>query len=196
MLAYHVRMDGNVPDRSIVFIGDSLTQGLCSDAIVYPSVNYGIGSDTTVGVLARLPEYHSLRQASAVVLTIGVNDIKLRNNLHIVQNYHRILDALPQGIPIFCNAVLPVNEPVYGRSEVNNGRILELNAALKVLWSEDARCIFVDVRGSLVDASGNLSTAFQDGDGIHLNAAGNRIWIDELRQAINKAQQVVSPNGP
>ena len=196
MLRYHVRMDGNVPDRSVVFIGDSLTQGLCSDAVAFPSVNYGVGADTTVGVLARLPEYQSLRRASAVVLAIGVNDIMFRDNQHIVKNYGRILEALPQSVPIVCSAVLPVNEPVYGPSDVNNARILDLNVALKTLCSDDARCVFVDVGDSLVDASGNLSTALQDGDGIHLNAAGNRIWIDELRKAINKAQQVVSPNGP
>jgi lysophospholipase L1-like esterase len=39
----------------------------------------------------------------------------------------------------------------------------------------------------LVDAGGNLSPTLQDGDGIHLNSAGNRIWIDELRNAIGKA---------
>ena len=195
MLRYHVRMDGNVPDRSVVFIGDSLTQGLCTDAIACPSVNYGVGSDTTVGVLARLPEYQSLRRASAIVLAIGVNDIKFRDNQHIVQNYGRILQALPQGVPIVCSAVLPVNEPVYGPSDVNNSRILDLNAALKTLCSNDARFVFVDAGSSLVDASGNLSTAFQDGEGIHLNAAGNRIWIDELRKAISKAQQDGAANG-
>ena len=107
-------MDGNVPDRSVVFIGDSLTQGLCSDAIACPSVNYGVGNDTTVGVLARLPEYQSLRCASAIVLAVGVNDIMFRDNQHIVQNYRRILASLPQSVPIVCSAVLPVNEPIYG----------------------------------------------------------------------------------
>ena len=189
MLRYQVRMDENVPDRSVVFIGVSLIQGLCSDAVACPSVNYGVGSDTTVGVLARLPEYHSLRRASAVVLAIGVNDISFRDNQHIVHNYQRILDAIPQGVSIICSAVLPVNEPIYGPSEVNNVRILDLNTALKALSSRDARCVFVDVGSSLVDASGNLSAAFQDGDGIHLNGVGNRIWIDELRNAITKAQQ-------
>lgn len=191
MLCYHVRMDGNVPDRSVVFIGDSLTQGLCSDAVSYPSVNYGIGGDTTVGVLTRLAEYRqSLRRASAVVLAIGVNDMKFRDNHQIVENYRRILQVLPEKVSVVCSAVLPVNEDIYSNpSIVNNARITDLNASLKVLCSTDLRCIFVDARRRLIDANGNLSTAFQDGDGIHLNAVGNRIWIEELRDGLSKAQQ-------
>lgn len=190
MLRFHVRMDGNVPDRSVVFIGDSLTQGLCSDAIASPSVNYGIGTDTTLGVLTRMPNYRSLFRASAIVLAIGLNDLKFRDNQQIIQNYGRILEALPQDVPIFCSAVLPLNESVAVRSNVNNARICELNEELKMLCIFDKRCVFVDIGRRLVDASGNLSTNFHDGDGIHLNAEGNQIWIDELRKAISKVQQV------
>lgn len=197
MLRYHRRMDGNVPDRSVVFIGDSLTQGLCSDAVYHPSVNYGIGSDTTVGVLTRLPEYeHSLRGASAVVLAIGVNDMKFRDNREIVENYRHILGLLPTGAGIVCSAVLPVSERTYSQhSVVNKARIADLNASLRNLCSADPRCTFVDPYSRLVDADGNLLAALDDGDGIHLNAAGNRIWIDALRDGLNKAQQGGPANG-
>ena len=195
MLRYHVRMDGNVPDNTVVFIGDSLTQSLCADAVACPSVNYGIGSDTTVGVLGRLPEYRSLHRASAVVLAIGANDMKFRDNQQIVQNYRRILQILPQAVPLVCSAVLPVNEAMMAPGNVTNARIRDLNASLKTLCSEDSRCVFVDVGSSLVDAGGNLSAAFQDGDGVHLNNAGNRILIDELRIAVRKAQQGGPANG-
>ena len=189
-LGYQAQMDGNVPDRSVIFVGDSLIQGLCTDAVTCPSVNYGIGGDTTVGVLARLPEYHSLHHASAVVLAIGVNDMKFRDNQQIVQNYARILNALPQGISIICSAVLPVNERAFTSSSVvNNARINDLDASLKTLCSNDSRCVFVDARSRLADQTGNLSVAFRGGAGLHLNAAGNRIWIDELRNGLGKAQQ-------
>ncbi len=188
MVRFHVRIDGNVPDMSVVFIGDSLTQGLCTDAIVYPSVNYGIGTDTTLGVLARIPKYQSLFRASVIVLAIGVNDLKFRDNQHIIQNYARIMEGLPETVPIVCSAVLPLNESIYVRSDVNNARIRELNDMLKTLCSQDARCVFVDIGSRLVDVAGNLLTEFHDGDGIHLNASGNRIWIDELRNAVSKAK--------
>jgi len=188
MVRYQRRMDGNVPDRAVVFIGDSLTQGLCTEAVACPSVNYGIGSDTTVGVLGRLAGYRSLERASAVVLAIGVNDLLFRDNPAIVENHRRILSALPADLPVVCSALLPVNEPVYGPSVVTNARIRELNTALKALCASDPRCQFVDAGPRLVDASGNLEERLQDGDGIHLNAAGNAIWIAELGVAVATAR--------
>jgi len=195
MLRYHLRMDGAVPAQSVVFIGDSLTQGLCTDAVASPSVNYGIGSDTTVGVLGRVAEYHCLLRASCVVLAIGVNDMKFRDNQQIIQNYRRILEVLPPSVPVVCSALLPVNESLQSAGIVTNARIRDLNALLEALCSENKRCLFVDVGSSLVDASGNLSPAMQVGDGVHLNGAGNRVWIDELRIAVRKAQQGGPANG-
>ena len=194
MLSFHVRMDGNVPYQAVVFIGDSSIQGLYADAVACPSVSYGIGSDTTVGVLRRLPHYRSLTHASAVVLAIGGNDMKYRDNQAIVQNYRRILQAIPQGVPVVCSAVLPVNETMMTPGGFSNARIRSLNAALQSLCTSDPRCIFLDVGSKLVDSAGNLSASFQDGDGLHLNSAGNQIWIDELRDAVKKAQQVGEAN--
>jgi len=123
-------------------------------------------------------------------LAIGVNDMKFRDNHQIVENYRRILQVLPEKVSVVCSAVLPVNEDIYSNpSIVNNTRITDLNASLKVLCPTDLRCIFVDARRRLIDANGNLSAAFQDGDGIHLNAVGNHIWIEELRDGLSKAQQ-------
>ena len=56
MLSCHQWMDLIVPAGSVVFIGDSITQGLPVSAIVANGINYGIGGDTTVGVLRRLSQ--------------------------------------------------------------------------------------------------------------------------------------------
>ncbi|MGE5297183.1 MAG: GDSL-type esterase/lipase family protein [Solirubrobacterales bacterium] len=191
MLRYHLRMDGNVPDGAVVFIGDSLTQGLCCDAVACPSVNYGIGSDTTVGVLERLSQYRCVSRASAVVLAIGSNDLDRRDDDQILENYQRVLMAIPRCVPVVCSAVLPVNESLLPASDQGaNARILGLNARLKALCAGDSRCVFVDAGSRLVDSEGNLSPSLQDGDGVHLNSDGNRIWIEELRAAVRKAQSM------
>lgn len=188
MLQYHLRMDGNVPNKAVVFIGDSLVQGLHTNAVACPSVNYGIGGDTTVGVLGRMPQYRSLLRASAVVLAIGFNDMNLRDNQGIIQNYRRILKTLPPDVPLVCSAVLPVNEAKLSTGSVSNARIRDLNAGLKALCQEDGRRLFLDIGGRLVDTKGDLSAAFQDGDGVHLNSAGNGIWIEELRVAVRNVR--------
>jgi hypothetical protein len=106
IFSYHIRMDGNIPDGAVIFIGDSLIQSLCVSAIACPSVNYGIGGDTTVGVLHRLPFYHSITRASVVVLSIGINDMKYRTNEEILSNYKIIINKIPHKVRIIFSALL------------------------------------------------------------------------------------------
>jgi len=191
MLRYHRRMDGNVPERAVIFIGDSITQGLCVSAVTPLSVNYGIGSDTTFGVLQRLPDYKSIERASAVVLAIGINDIRRRSNDEIIENYRTIIGQIPKTTPIVLSAMLPLDEE--SRDEWqgrNQSRIRDLNSSIENLATADNRLFFVDAGPLLVDASGNLADKYHDGDGVHLNSEGNTIWIDALRAGIKKAQRI------
>ncbi len=197
MVRYHGRMDANVPDGAIVFIGDSLVQGLCTDAVAFPSVNFGIGGDTTAGVLARLPRYQCLRRASVIVLAVGVNDLMFRRNDEIVRNFRRILAALPPERPVVWSAVLPVNRALYqGPVSVNNERIRALNASLQAVCAADSRCVWVEVPARLMAPDGDLAAGLQDGDGIHLNGAGNEIWIARLRTAVDRFRSAQSAAPP
>jgi len=190
MMKYHERIDPNVPKGAAIFIGDSLTQGLCVDAVFTPSVNYGIGSDTTHGVLKRIPKYKSLDRASIVIIEVGVNDLRRRNNEEILSNYSSILNLLPAHLPVIISGVLPVNEDLANNATSHNVRIRELNSRLETLCeSRKPLCTFVDSGRSLMDSSGNLSNRYQDGDGLHLNGEGNGVWIQELKNGIETAQQ-------
>ena len=76
ILRYHERSVDSVPDDSVIFIGDSITQGLCVSAVQPNAVNFGIGSDTTTGVLMRIPAYMpALERAKCIVLAIGVKHL-------------------------------------------------------------------------------------------------------------------------
>ena len=46
---------------------------------------------------------------------------------------------------------------------------------------------WVDAGPRLADAAGQLRAEFHDGDGLHLNSAGNAVWIAELRAALAAA---------
>ena len=63
MVASHVRQDAQIAPRSIYLIGDSHIQGLCPQGL---GINYGIGSDTTEGTIARIGRYASLTNAAKV----------------------------------------------------------------------------------------------------------------------------------
>lgn len=146
MVRYHTRTDATIPDGAVVFIGDSLIEGICLDSVICHSANYGIGGDTTIGVLARIGEYHSLKRASAVVLAVGINDMRFRDNSSILVNYARILAAIPDNLPVICCAVLPVDESAFrGPSAVSGSRVRGLNTQLEALCTTQPRFHFFAV---------------------------------------------------
>ena len=186
MLTYHRSADPHLPSGATIFIGDSLTQALHTDAIANPSVNYGIGNDTTHGVLQRIPFYPSLNRAGTIVLAIGINDMRQRSNSEILDNYRKILAALPSSVPVLINAVLPVSEAA--AAKWLNGpasRITDLNQQLAALAQTEKRLSFLNPGPILSDPEGFLKATYHRGDGVHLSQAGNQIWIGELRKQLS-----------
>lgn len=195
MVSFHSRMDGNVPEGATIFIGDSITQSLCTSAVVPVSVNYGIGGDTTTGVLQRLKVYPSLQKAGAVILAVGINDFKYKiTNEEMIANYTNIIKQLSSSAPIIISAVLPIDDEVREERRGWNQRITAFNQDLKTLALKSKNVSFMDTGRLLMDANGNLADKYHDGDGIHLNANGNAVWIAELRKTIKNAQQNVAGN--
>lgn len=187
MLTYHERSAAIVPAGAVIFIGNSITQSLCVAAVAPNSVNYGIGSDTTIGVLARLPSYKpALQRASAIVLAIGINDLARRTDDSMVDNYRRILDALPD-IPVVVSSIMPVDESVSSQMDGLNARISEINRRIRSLAETRANVTFLNNLSSLdIDSDGALDSAFHDGDGVHLNTVGNGIWVANLKNTLTQ----------
>ena len=186
MVSFYQRVDKNIPDKSIVIIGDSLIQGLAVIGVSPHSVNFGIGGDTTVGVLKRIPFYHSIIEAKMVIIAIGVNDIfRGWDNNEILNNYLKIIELIPDTIPILFSAVLPVDEAVSNKTGINH-RIKALNKALYNLSGSDRRLYYLDISTLIIDDDGNLSSVYHIGDGIHLNSLGNKIWISKLNSTVRK----------
>ncbi len=186
LVAFHKRMDDNLLKGTVVFIGDSITQGLAVSAVTPLSVNYGIGNDTTVGVLNRIGDYHSLNSAKAVVLAVGINDLKRRDPAEILENYNTILTKIPRGVEVVICAVKPVDWRVRQASGRTLQRIDLVNAGLKRLSDRWPNTQFLTVNDKLADAEGNLVREYHIGDGVHLSAAGYEVWIKELRRVISQ----------
>ncbi len=186
IVKYHRRVSGNAPERSVQFIGDSFIQGLCVSAVASPAVNFGIGGDTTLGILQRIPQYPSLQTASSIVLAAGFNDMWRHANDEIVDNFQSIVRSLPADVPLVMMAVFPVDERVEPAFAGRNARIAALNVGLEALCKATPRCTFLDINGQLRDESGNLSMQYQDGDGLHLSSVGNAVWISALKPLVAK----------
>ena len=186
IVTYHLRSVDAVPNGAVIFIGDSITQGLAVAAVHPLGGNYGIGADTTKGVLERLSGYMpALERAGCVVIAIGINDSQYRSADDAIQNYIQILDALPQNCRVIVSAVLPIDiVPPQERSKQMEWNEV-FNLELARMADERQFVMLIDSSGALdTDGDGLLDKSFNDGDGIHLNSDGNLAWAAALRDAI------------
>jgi len=193
MVGFHRRVDANIPDNSIIFLGDSLIQGLAISSIASPSINFGIGNDTTWGLIQRIPYYSSISKSKAIVIAIGVNDLIRRNNKEIINNYKKIATLIPDHIPIVFSAILPIDEALLDTVDFNK-RIRDVNNELKKLCDDNQRLYFINITNQLTRPDGWLSEKFHIGDGIHLNALGNAVWIDGLKKGLLNATSRYNTN--
>jgi len=185
MLDFHRRVDKNIPDNSVIFLGDSLIQGLAVASIASPAINFGIGADTTAGLIERIPYYSAISRSRTIVIAIGVNDLNKRANKEILSNYKQIVSLIPSNIPILFSAIFPVDSAIINTRSFNE-RIRNLNNKLEELCDNSQRLYFLNITNQLTNADGGLSGDFHIGDGLHLNAVGNAIWISGLKKELAK----------
>lgn len=183
MVDFHKRVDKNIPENSVIFLGDSLIQGLAVSSVASPAFNFGIGADTTEGLIQRIPHYSAISRSQKVVIAIGVNDLNRRDNKEIMSNYKKIVSLIPSNIPILFSAVLPIEEVILNASSFNE-RIRNLNSELEELCGTSKRLYFLDITNQLKDPDGGLSGKFHIGDGLHLNGFGNAVWITRLKEGL------------
>ena len=185
MVSFHQRIDPSLPSGVTLFIGDSHTQGLAVSAVSPQSVNYGIGGDTTSGVLKRLPFYQSISDARAVVIAVGGNDLKSASPDQVLVNFKLLLKQIPTSVQVLVSAAFPVDETVAVTGGRNNANIQSLNALLAALAQQQNNVRFVSSYDKLANDQGQLDKRLHTGDGVHLNSQGYQVWIQDLATALN-----------
>jgi len=184
MLAYHKRMDGNVPAEAIIFIGDSLTQSLAVNAIAPTAVNYGIGHDTSKGVLRRISEYKSIKRSKVVVIAIGINDLKFKKGEKILHNIEKTIKQIPKETRIIVNSIHPTDKNSLHIKSIKNYQIVSINNDLENMCSKYVNAHFLDTYKALSNENMSLSEDYHIGDGLHLNTHGYKVWINILKGKI------------
>ena len=187
MLTFQQRMDQNVPDGSVVFLGDSITQGLAVDAVNFKAVNYGIGGQTTRELIYAIPYYRSaLARASGIVVAIGVNDFFTGTDNGFTSRLSKILEILPADKPLVLSAILPVTITTNMKFSMDD--IATANEAIKAVCKRHRKCVYVDASHALADSQRRPYRNYYLDDGIHLSPEGYREWIVHLTQALQQAQ--------
>ncbi len=173
--------------RDIIFLGNSITAGTdWMELLGRTDVrNRGISGDISFGVLERLDEVTE-GHPSKVFILIGINDIS-RNvpDSFIIDNYKKIICRIKKESPstkIYFQTLLPVNnEFTQFKNHYNkDAHILDVNKALKHL-AEKEKITLIDLYPHFLNADKKLDKKYTI-DGLHLNAAGYKVWAEILKK--------------
>jgi lysophospholipase L1-like esterase len=179
-------------DETIVFLGDSITQGGDWGAW-FPEVNtinQGIGGDTTDDVLRRLDAVVAA-DPDEILLLVGTNDLGTRQSVeHLVRNIQSILVDLRRDLPgarMLVQSILP-------RGREFSDRIQEANIHLRQ-FAATVHAQYLDLWPTFALEDGELNPLYSD-DRLHLNAAGYDAWLSELRPGLVRLRDMPPMTSP
>lgn len=163
-----------------LFLGDSITEMAPLKAL-FPDIqtkNYGIGGDTSDGLLARMPQV--LRNGpDRVFLMIGTNDHMYDHTPdRIAVNVAAIVVKMRVQWPqteIYVLSIPPLGAAPNTRLSAANALIQQGAAAGGYVW--------LDLVPALSSASGGLNPQFTY-DGVHLNRHGYAAWAKQIRGCV------------
>lgn len=184
------------PDGSICLLGDSIIYSLDASAIAPNAVNMGIGGESTRQLLYRLNDTDSnnnpnlIHRAGAGVLLSGINDG--RDSYYSSQANARdtvgpyMMDKIQQWLTgkWVIVKLIKVNPSGSNASGVSNTIYVDgINAYIDTYYGNRPGFKVIDIN-PIVAPSGSLSSTYDSGDGLHLNAAGKVVLQDAIRTAL------------
>ena len=185
---------------NIVMLGNSLTHGVDWNQLLGRNdvVGMGIVSDILAGFYARIHYVNKLNPEVCFVLG-GLNDLYQWIPVEeIFSDYKKVIENLQRnGItPVIQSTLyagrswgeewLRQNNPDASAAEVNAERNIQvdrLNSMLKS-YAEKNNIIFMDLNSLM--SRGNYLRSELTYDGVHLNAAGYKIWGREVEEVLKK----------
>ncbi|MCK9878995.1 GDSL-type esterase/lipase family protein [Frankia sp. Ag45/Mut15] len=184
------------PTGAVVFLGDSITEG-CTWEGWFPELrtaNRGISGDRVAQMTARLDS--ALHRPAVVSILAGTNDLHLGDSRQpdaIADRFRLLVAAVRDGAPeaaLLVNSVLPRQQRFADRIEALNARYRRIAAT--------AGAQYLDLWPVLAAPDRSLRRELTV-DGLHLNAAGYRAWVEILRPhllAHPSARRLARPPAP
>lgn len=175
------------PKNCIIWLGDSITDG-GEWSELFPNhntMNRGISSDNTFGILYRLHEIIR-RKPKKLFILIGINDIsKNIPDTVILRNYRKIIDSLQLQTPstkIYVQSILPTNNSYtqFKNHQNKTEHILFINSKLQKICMEK-KLIYLNLHDAFLNKEGKLNPAYTN-DGLHLTGEGYVRWKEELQK--------------
>jgi len=175
----------DLPETAIPFYGDSLVQELAVSRVNSSLINFGIGHDHSSHLLTRIREDLKQQQFSRYAVAIGINDIGRGVAVgDIYNNILEILESLSFAGTIYLHTSLPVAES-RDAALIINRKVREINDLLSEVPKIHKNVVIVNTYKSIA-VNGFLPESLHIGDGLHLNSAENREWLELLSAALNE----------
>lgn len=184
--------DGYFADT--VFLGDSRTGGLSlysglkegtylfSVGATVESVFTKNTQETPAGKVPLLDALADI-DCKKVYIMLGINELGWPRAEVFRQQTVKVVERIRQDHPdtvVVLQSILPVSAKQEAKgSYVNNARIEEFNTMLKAV-AEELDCPYLNVAEAVTGEDGCLQEAMS-ADGVHLNTAGCRAWLDYLK---------------
>ena len=175
--------------NQIVLLGNSITEDAndWNDRLGTENItNRGVSGDITDGMLVRLDEIIYFKPL-AIFLLIGINDIYAMNlpdgkqtEKYIVNNIIKILDILLKESPetkLYLQTILPTH-----REDIKD-QIKRINREL--INRVQPKVTVIDLYSLFANDNDTMTSEYST-DGVHLNTYGYDIWVNYLRNHINK----------
>ena len=191
------------PNSSLVFLGDSITQGLTgsADRVARPggpraidrfhgdrgALSLGLSGDRTEHLLYRI-EHGALASLDpeVIVLAIGVNNVNAAGHTGIetaeglVAVVDALADAEPQAHVLICGPF-----PAGATPDDPRRVALDLVHERAALLAARERVTYLDLRPLFLDEAGRPNERMS-GDHIHVTAAGRAAWMEAIEPTVGR----------
>lgn len=177
----------------VAFLGDSRTEGFAlysglDTGTYFHAVGATVESVFTKDVeteQGKMPLLDAMAEVDCgkIYVMLGVNELGWSKAETFHDQYAKVIDRLREDHPdaeVVLQSIIPVSARQEAKgSYVNNGRIAVYNEVIQKL-AEEKGCPYLDVAEAVVDEDGFLRADWNF-DGVHLNVAGCKAWLEYLR---------------
>lgn len=186
-------MRQNNASKSLVFIGDSLTEWFDWQAR-FPNhnvMNLGIAGESVDGLLSRLNHIRdSIGNPDYIFIMTGINNIAMED-YNIFPKQKEILGKLSvwfKDSVIVMQSILPVM-----LSWVNNKMIEDINTAIKTI-AKGFNITYLDIYKFFIDKNGGSKGEYFLDDGVHLSNEGYKTWANVIEDFLNYKSSIPQNN--
>lgn len=172
-------------ERSIMFVGDSITQRN-EWAEMFDNtkiINRGIDSDRLTWLNERMPNLLA-NKPSKIFIKIGINDIMDgKREKQMMEEYRIILDQFKtlEDCEVYVQSCLPVNNTTYNHP-IDNTVVQSVNEELEKLVRE-YKYTYINLYDSFISSNNELKSEYTK-DGAHLNGEGYLVWKSKIESYI------------